>query len=368
VIEQVHIRGYKCLLDVRADLGMFNVIIGPNDSGKSSFLEVLGEPARWFVTHRSSRFMIMRQRGADPRLEMIGRSAAGVRLAIGSELQVRGHSSYGEHHSEHWAVPFEVGPKSSEAGTDVSSTEVPSHFTLMSHNVPAEMGALYTSEPIYVDPQAITRASPRGSGSSRALIESRGRGTAAHLAKVSLGERRRYDAIQTALREITHGRVKEFVVGEDTGEGYPLSFRLHDDTIIPASDLSQGLLVYLFFLALVHRDDAPAVLLIEEPENGLHPHRLQEVVTLLRTLTEHGTQIVLTTHSPDLLSACKPEEVLVFLRPDVTDGTQIHRLPADFERRAMRETLGQLWASRGEEGLLDVLPRVRAAVSATGGQ
>ena len=83
------------------------------------------------------------------------------------------------------------------------------------------------------------------------------------------------------------------------------------------------------------------MLLIEEPENGVHPLRLYEIVALLRSLTERGVQILTTTHSPDLLNACKQEEVLVFRRPNRDSGTEIYRLPADFERRAMREDDGR---------------------------
>jgi len=218
-----------------------------------------------------------------------------------------------------------------------------------------------------LEPTEVAALSPRGSGSLTALIKNRGRGAAAHLARVALGDRARYDAIQEGMRDITKGRVREVIVGEDTGPGYPLSFRLHDNTIIPASEVSQGLLVFFAFLCIVHRDDAPAVLLIEEPENGVHPLRLHEIVTLLRTLTERGVQILLTTHSPDLLNACTPEEVLVFRRPTPESGTEIHRLPADFERRAMRSSMGEIWASSGEEGLLDMLPRLEPRIQAEAG-
>src|SRR5487761_1632363 len=41
MLERIHIENYKCLRDVTVDLGDFTILIGPNDSGKSSFLEVL---------------------------------------------------------------------------------------------------------------------------------------------------------------------------------------------------------------------------------------------------------------------------------------------------------------------------------------
>ena len=64
------------------------------------------------------------------------------------------------------------------------------------------------------------------------------------------------------------------------------------------------------------------------------------------------------THSPDLLNACDPTEVHVSRRPERDSPTEVHRLPSDFQKRSMRDAIGQVWASRGEEGLLDMLPSV----------
>ena len=41
MLERIHIENYKCLRDVTVDLGDLTILIGPNDSGKSSFLEVI---------------------------------------------------------------------------------------------------------------------------------------------------------------------------------------------------------------------------------------------------------------------------------------------------------------------------------------
>ena len=44
MLTRVEIKGFKCLHDVSVELGAFNVLIGSNDSGKSSFLQALGVP------------------------------------------------------------------------------------------------------------------------------------------------------------------------------------------------------------------------------------------------------------------------------------------------------------------------------------
>src|ERR1700722_10771421 len=41
VIKKVRIQNFKCLRDIEVELGPFNVVIGLNDSGKSSFIQAL---------------------------------------------------------------------------------------------------------------------------------------------------------------------------------------------------------------------------------------------------------------------------------------------------------------------------------------
>jgi energy-coupling factor transporter ATP-binding protein EcfA2 len=333
VIETVTIRGFKCLYDVSARLGPFNVLIGDNDSGKTSFLQALAWAA--------SQHFPPGVRG----------SMTGLAIDIG--------------------VPGEWRCFLREPTVPVPSRDMRALGQSAGHGFVFETfisGQLpVVTKPATFDPILIAQDSPRNSGATAPFVHERGLGTGAHLARIALGDRTHYDAIQEELRRVTNGRIQEYVVGEDSGNGYPLSFRLYDGRIVPAIALSQGLLVYLAFLALVHRSDRPDVVLIEEPERSVHPLRQREIVQLLRRLNEQNVQVVMTTHSPDLLSACEPHEVRVFLRPDPASGTEIHELPKDFDAIRMRETLGQIWASRGEQGLLDLLPPLKPKIRATGG-
>lgn len=328
MLTRAEIKGFKCLRDVSVDLRPFNVLIGPNDSGKSSFLQALRESSHlaptswpaWTLAELASIHLWTRE--------------SDLRLSFDPDRSLR------------WAVAWKGQP------IDPDDPHVARKLN------EAARSFLRVCGPVVLDPQEISSLSPRGSGALDQLVASRGRGTAAHLARVALGDRVRYEAIQQGMRDVTQDHVREVLLEEDIGQGYPLSFRLHDGKVIPAADASQGLLLSLGLLALIHRHDDPALLLLEEPDKGLHPLRLSEVVRLLRTLPERGVQVLLTTHSPDLVDACAPEEILVFRRPEPGSGTEIHRLPADFKRRAMGASVGQVWASTGEEGLLANLPKI----------
>jgi AAA domain, putative AbiEii toxin, Type IV TA system len=109
-----------------------------------------------------------------------------------------------------------------------------------------------------------------------------------------------------------------------------LLFEQQDGQAFDATQVSDGVLVFAGLIA--HALSAPpgSLMMIEEPERGLHPRRLVELVDLLRTLvTERQTQFILATHSPALLNQFRdePESVLTFRRSP--KGTIIKRL-SDF--------------------------------------
>lgn len=127
---------------------------------------------------------------------------------------------------------------------------------------------------------------------------------------------------------------------------------------IPCDLVSDGAMLLTAFLALAY-SDTPEVLLIEEPENGLHPGRLKDVIDLLRRMTtgEIGNkprQIILTTHSPLLLNYARPEEVRIVQRTaeqgtKVTPMKKVHNI----DELLKEFGIGELWYLLGEKGLVE---------------
>ena len=127
-----------------------------------------------------------------------------------------------------------------------------------------------------------------------------------------------------------------------------LVFEQKDGERFDASEVSDG--VVLFAALIAHAVEAPedGLVLIEEPERGLHPRRLVELLDVLRTLVEkRRTQFVLATHSPALLTLLRdePEAILLFRRTDA--GTEIRRLSdvPELAESLTRTDPGELLAS-----------------------
>lgn len=67
---------------------------------------------------------------------------------------------------------------------------------------------------------------------------------------------------------------------------------------------------------------------IEEPENHLSPQYLGKVVAQLKALARHDrAQVVLSSHSPSILSRIQPEDVRYFLGHEHTPSSKVLRIP-----------------------------------------
>jgi predicted ATPase len=126
-------------------------------------------------------------------------------------------------------------------------------------------------------------------------------------------------------------------------------FLIEANGIMPATRLSDGTLRYLSILALLCDPTPPPLIVIEEPELGLHPDVLPSLARLLVEASAR-TQLVVTTHAPTLVDALSenPESVLVCERGPL--GTRIERLEAETLSPWLEKfRLGELW-TRGEIG------------------
>ena len=134
-------------------------------------------------------------------------------------------------------------------------------------------------------------------------------------------DRARFDRVVDVVKRHVPG-VRELAISTPHPSHRRLDLVLEHGFRMPADEASAGVRLLLFFIALTYHPSPPKLILMEEPENGVHPRRLADVLSLLKAITrgEHGQapQVILTTHSPYLLDSVNIEEdqVLVFHREE----------------------------------------------------
>lgn len=138
-------------------------------------------------------------------------------------------------------------------------------------------------------------------------------------------EPRQFDAVEKALTTILPQIDGIDVDVNDLGE---VELRLREAGVsVPARVLSEGTLRILGMLALTGAKEPPALVGFEEPENGIHPRRIELIAELLKSRAFGGSsQYIVTTHSP-ILPDLIPDDAL-FVARKTDQGTRIEPLPA----------------------------------------
>ncbi len=115
------------------------------------------------------------------------------------------------------------------------------------------------------------------------------------------------------------------------------------DKYFGAAAFSDGTLRFIALATLLLQplDLRPSVILVDEPELGLHPSAITLLASMIRQ-TSAETQIIASTQSPLLLDHFDPEDVLVATR--MNGATTLTRLDAEPLRGWLEDySLGQLW-------------------------
>ncbi len=307
MLEHINIKNFKSLVRVEAPLRPLTVLIGKNDSGKTSFLKAL------------------------------------LALADGRSFSIEDYYLNDQKRSieiEGLTTDNGIVWNKTSVGTRPDSSLKPA----LRYQLPAQ--GVSMSSPGYDDRQGPQPLDESGSGVP-SLID--------YLLR---RDRTRFFELVDEVRRLVPG-VADIGIETPEPSRRALNLILEHEFRMPGDQASSGVRLLLFFISLAFHPDPPKLILVEEPETGIHPKRLSEVIRLLRGITEgahggHAAQVVLSTHSPYLLDCLdiEKDQVLVFRREE--DGRRTVE-PADAERLKLfldEFMLGEVWYNQGEEGLV----------------
>ncbi|MCD4651046.1 MAG: ATP-binding protein [Candidatus Cloacimonetes bacterium] len=123
--------------------------------------------------------------------------------------------------------------------------------------------------------------------------------------------------LQTSLPDLTDITVHE------NPETLSKFLQIHYNNVAVNSWLvSDGTMRLLALTLLAYIPDFRGILMIEEPENGIHPQALETIFQSLSSV--YNAQVMLATHSPIIVGSAKSEQILCFSK-DEDGGTKVVR-------------------------------------------
>jgi len=306
VIASVAFKNFKALRATSLQLAPFNLVIGPNGSGKSSLIEAM-LMLRTLSKLRPGDAHAARQSG-QPEIEF--RFVApheGITARLGCTSDVK-------------CDLLDVTPAAAPGWAALRAGLAGIRSYELNHAV---MGAPAAKrEGVELNPD--------------------GSDVAAVLARIRAAAPDAFSALTAEMLRLTP-EFRSLELVEQKDDRVSLGLRLDQDGVVPAHELSQGMLYLLALLALAFDPTPPSLICIEEIDRGIHPRLLREVRDLLYRLsypqsfglTRPATQIVATTHSPYLLDLFRehPEEIVI---------SHKHGRAAYFERLADKPNLAEL--------------------------
>ena len=106
---------------------------------------------------------------------------------------------------------------------------------------------------------------------------------------------------------------------------------------------------FIALTVLFLQPEPPQVIVIDEPELGLHPVAIEKLCGLIKSAANRGTQVIVATQNAELISNFEPNDILTV---DQLDGeSKIKRLDAGELQQWLDDyTLGDLWKQRIMKG------------------
>ena len=174
---------------------------------------------------------------------------------------------------------------------------------------------------LHLEPSALRAPDPFGSPES---VDEHGRHIAATLARLAATSKdpaRVYAEVANRLADLYPEVAAITSRADPVHKQHLLELRERGSTSwLGARAISDGTLRFLALVAMLMDSRSSAVVCMEEPENGIHPDRIPEIVKVLRDYavdpklavdTENpARQVVLNSHSPDVLKQLDVPEVL----------------------------------------------------------
>jgi len=328
MIEAVHIQNYKSIRDVTVPLKALNVLIGSNGVGKSNFIS-------FFELTKS----IFQQRFGSYTMDHGGIDNLLYKTRKTSD-QIVGLLDFNNTN----AFEFILRPKMSGTGyiaqtsdyfnnhSDMSKTYGRWHNVVWDTNV--DESALISNPKwragylrkhlngftVYHFHDTSASSPMRGlcQIGDNAFLRDNGSNLAAYLYNLYTIDRKSFDLIEATIRSVAP-YFKRFDLKPDKNFVGQISLEWEEkesDMYLNGYSFSDGTIRFVALATLLLQSSLPQVIIIDEPELGLHPAAINKFAAMVKRASLNGCQVILSTQSANLVNCFDPDDIIVVDRND----------------------------------------------------
>jgi predicted ATPase len=359
-LDSIEVDGYKSIRSAKIELGPINVLIGANGAGKSNLLGLFGLLAD-LADHRL-QLHIARQGGADAILYFGRKKTPELRVSL--RFGVHGYEAvlvpsagdslvFERETTRFWPAPSEPADPGQRLdmdemhhlGAGAKETSLPpenlTNASAMEKRVVAGMTSWRQFH--FHDTGRSAPAKQKRKIDDNRTLRPEGDNLAPFLFALKTVAPGSYRRVVEAVRAVAPF-FDDFSLAPDAvnPDVIQLAWRHRtDDALFTADALSDGTLRFMCLATLLLQPELPSLIVIDEPELGLHPFAITQLAGLVRAAATRS-QVLLATQSVTLLDQFDAGEVIVAER---SNGESTFRA---LDERALDEwkqeySLGELW-------------------------
>ncbi len=358
-IDSITVEGFTSIKSAVVRLHKLNLLVGANGAGKSNFVDALGMLGR--IVDGELGLFVGLSGGAGTLLSDDPDSTGQMRMEV--EFETGGYSvtlvaAAGDEliflDEIIWPLPEASHPVASLGrGHRESRLAEASNEPEWSHTARHLVSALRGCRVFHF--QDTSRDAPvkqQGYTSDNLMLHPDARNLAAVLLNLLETERASYRRILGAIRQVAPF-FRDFVLKpERSAERLMLRWQQEgSDTVFPADALSDGTLRFICLATLLGQPELPGVIVLDEPELGLHPFAIVQLAEMLRAASRRS-QVVVATQSVTLMNQFEADDLIVVER---RGGFSSFERPDQQHLRdwLLDYSLGELW----EKNLLGGRPQ-----------
>lgn len=357
-LDWITIEGFRSIRSIeRLDLLPINILIGANGSGKSNFLEAFSFLRS--ILHGELRNYIKRAGGAERILHFGSRSTPKLSIQISFDQEIN---------------QYKIDLEPDKIGSLFPVEEATYFWNKGKYNRPYDNPILgdrkeagisnpeirdrreinqYVSKYLdtwrifqFHDTSSVSPMRRESNVNDNRFLRADGSNLASFLYLLRHKHKKSYKLIRKTVRLVAPF-FDDFVLHPSALNKGTIRLewqhRGSHDEYFDVSSLSDGSLrfIALTTLLLQPRKLKPHIILMDEPELGLHPYAITILASLVRQAATES-QVILATQSPLILDSFDPQDVIVANR--VQGSTVLERLEAEKLRDWLEDySLGQLW-------------------------
>jgi len=335
-LKRIVLKGFRSIREADIAFAPINVLIGANGAGKSNFLAFFR-----FMRHvlqRNLQFYVADQGGPDKLLHFGRKLTESLSFLI--ELDT---GAYDAMLTATSANELRFVEEAFLLKEDLPAGSARLALARPGGSAESQLGRLADDPALGVayahingwrvyhfhDTSAGARVKQKGRLADNDELQSDAGNLAALLLRIRLTPA--YESIVSTIQRVAPF-FRDFVLTPEGSSGEYVRLRwAHrgSEEIFEASDLSDGTLRFICLVTLLLQPEPPEVIILDEPELGLHPFALRILAGLIRSISAR-TQIIASTQSVTFANQFVADDIIVVDRVD--ESTQLRRLqPQELE-------------------------------------